>query len=84
MHDVVEDTDTDVDDLAGEFGAAIASLVDGVSKLDQIQFNTRAEAQAESRRDPEARREGWWRRTRGGEAGSGEPGYGKPTGDGAG
>ena len=43
-----------------------------------------AEAQAESRRDPEARREGWWRRTRGGEAGSGEPGYGKPTGDGAG
>lgn len=48
LHDVVEDTDTDVADLAEEFGAEIASLVDGVSKLDQIQFNTRAEAQAES------------------------------------
>ena len=48
LHDVVEDTDTDVADLAEEFGAEIASLVDGVSKLDQIQFNSRAEAQAES------------------------------------
>ena len=48
LHDVVEDTDTDVADLAQEFGAEIASLVDGVSKLDQIQFNSRAEAQAES------------------------------------
>ncbi len=48
LHDVVEDTDTDVSDLAEEFGSEIASLVDGVSKLDQIQFNTRAEAQAES------------------------------------
>ncbi|MEM7504883.1 MAG: bifunctional (p)ppGpp synthetase/guanosine-3',5'-bis(diphosphate) 3'-pyrophosphohydrolase [Pseudomonadota bacterium] len=48
LHDVVEDTDTDLADLAEEFGAEIASLVDGVSKLDQIQFNSRAEAQAES------------------------------------
>ena len=48
LHDVVEDTDISISDLESQFGAEIAALVDGVSKLDQIQFHSRAEAQAES------------------------------------
>ncbi len=48
LHDVVEDTDISIEDLKQEFGDEVAALVDGVSKLDQIQFRTRAEAQAES------------------------------------
>jgi RelA/SpoT family (p)ppGpp synthetase len=48
LHDVVEDTDTTLDDIEEQFGTEIATLVDGVSKLDQMQFNSRAEAQAES------------------------------------
>ena len=47
-HDVVEDTPTALADVEREFGAEIATLVDGVSKLDQMHFNSRAEAQAES------------------------------------
>ncbi len=48
LHDVVEDTDVTLDGLKEEFGEEVAALVDGVSKLDQIQFRSRAEAQAES------------------------------------
>lgn len=48
LHDVVEDTPTAVQTLEEKFGAEVAALVDGVSKLDQIQFVSRAEAQAES------------------------------------
>lgn len=48
LHDVVEDTEASLPELTEEFGAEIAALVDGVSKLDQIQFRSRAEAQAES------------------------------------
>ncbi|MEM8815495.1 MAG: bifunctional (p)ppGpp synthetase/guanosine-3',5'-bis(diphosphate) 3'-pyrophosphohydrolase [Pseudomonadota bacterium] len=48
LHDVVEDTDATLDDLSERFGEEVAALVDGVSKLDQIQFRSRAEAQAES------------------------------------
>jgi GTP pyrophosphokinase len=48
LHDVVEDTDVSLDDLKENFGEQVAALVDGVSKLDQIQFRSRAEAQAES------------------------------------
>jgi guanosine-3',5'-bis(diphosphate) 3'-pyrophosphohydrolase len=48
LHDVVEDTEIGVDDLQERFGSEIAALVDGVSKLEQMQFNSRAEAQAES------------------------------------
>lgn len=48
LHDVIEDTDINVADLQEQFGPEIAALVDGVSKLDQIQFDSRAEAQAES------------------------------------
>jgi RelA/SpoT family (p)ppGpp synthetase len=50
LHDVIEDTEISVTDLEERFGGEIASLVDGVSKLDQIQFDSRAEAQAESLR----------------------------------
>ncbi|MDH3552642.1 MAG: bifunctional (p)ppGpp synthetase/guanosine-3',5'-bis(diphosphate) 3'-pyrophosphohydrolase [Gammaproteobacteria bacterium] len=48
LHDVVEDTEASIKDIEAEFGAEVAALVDGVSKLDQIQFRSRAEAQAES------------------------------------
>jgi RelA/SpoT family (p)ppGpp synthetase len=48
LHDVVEDTSISISGLSAEFGAEVAALVDGVSKLDQIQFHSRAEAQAES------------------------------------
>lgn len=48
LHDVIEDTETAKDEIAERFGAEVAELVDGVSKLDQIQFRSRAEAQAES------------------------------------
>ena len=48
LHDVVEDTSASIADIEEKFGADVALLVDGVSKLDQIQFHSRAEAQAES------------------------------------
>ncbi|NOZ52686.1 MAG: bifunctional GTP diphosphokinase/guanosine-3',5'-bis pyrophosphate 3'-pyrophosphohydrolase [Gammaproteobacteria bacterium] len=48
LHDVIEDTPTAKDQLAKEFGEEIAELVDGVSKLTQVQFESRAEAQAEN------------------------------------
>ena len=48
LHDVIEDTPAAKDEIESEFGDEIAALVDGVTKLDQIQFRSRAEAQAES------------------------------------
>jgi guanosine-3',5'-bis(diphosphate) 3'-pyrophosphohydrolase len=48
LHDVVEDTPASITDIEEKFGADVALLVDGVSKLDQIEFHSRAEAQAES------------------------------------
>jgi RelA/SpoT family (p)ppGpp synthetase len=48
LHDVVEDTEASLGDIEAKFGTEVAQLVDGVSKLDQIQFRSRAEAQAES------------------------------------
>ncbi len=48
LHDVVEDTPASIADIEENFGAEAALLVDAVSKLDQIQFHSRAEAQAES------------------------------------
>ena len=48
LHDVIEDTPTPKDQLAARFGADVAELVDGVTKLDAIQFKNREEAQAES------------------------------------
>jgi GTP diphosphokinase / guanosine-3',5'-bis(diphosphate) 3'-diphosphatase len=48
LHDVIEDTPTPKDYLVERFGADVADLVDGVTKLDQIKFKSREEAQAES------------------------------------
>jgi RelA/SpoT family (p)ppGpp synthetase len=48
LHDVIEDTPTAKAEIASLFGQVVAELVDGVSKLDQIQFKNRQEAQAES------------------------------------
>jgi GTP pyrophosphokinase len=48
LHDVIEDTPTPKDVIVERFGADVAELVDGVTKLDQIKFKSRAEAQAES------------------------------------
>jgi guanosine-3',5'-bis(diphosphate) 3'-pyrophosphohydrolase len=48
LHDVIEDTPTPKDQLAERFGADVAELVDGVTKLDAVQFKNREEAQAES------------------------------------
>lgn len=50
LHDVIEDTETSREDLAERFGATVASLVEGVSKLDKLQFNSKEEAQAENYR----------------------------------
>lgn len=48
LHDVIEDTPTAKEQIATEFGADVAELVDGVSKLTQIKFESHAEAQAEN------------------------------------
>jgi len=48
LHDVIEDTPTAKEQIASEFGNDVAELVDGVSKLTQIEFETSAEAQAEN------------------------------------
>jgi len=48
LHDVIEDTGIDKVAIEGQFGETVANLVDGVSKLNQIEFSTRAEAQAEN------------------------------------
>ncbi|HQW09321.1 MAG TPA: RelA/SpoT family protein [Steroidobacteraceae bacterium] len=48
LHDVIEDTPIAKEDLAERFGPAVAGIVDGVTKLDQIRFKNREEAQAES------------------------------------
>ncbi|MFL1456158.1 RelA/SpoT family protein [Marinobacter sp. GN3S48] len=48
LHDVIEDTGIPKDALSDQFGEDVAELVDGVSKLTQIEFRSRAEAQAEN------------------------------------
>ncbi|WP_020405505.1 RelA/SpoT family protein [Hahella ganghwensis] len=48
LHDVIEDTGIPKDAISGQFGESIAELVDGVSKLTQIEFKSKAEAQAEN------------------------------------
>ena len=48
LHDVIEDTAISKKTLANQFGATVAELVDGVSKLTRIEFQSRAEQQAEN------------------------------------
>ncbi|TBR11193.1 MAG: bifunctional (p)ppGpp synthetase/guanosine-3',5'-bis(diphosphate) 3'-pyrophosphohydrolase [Lysobacter sp.] len=48
LHDTLEDTTLSHEQLVAEFGEAVAELVDGVTKLDKLQFRDRQEAAAES------------------------------------
>jgi len=48
LHDVIEDTPIAKADIARRFGDDVAEIVDGVTKLDQIRFKNREEAQAEN------------------------------------
>ena len=48
LHDVIEDTPTAREHVADSFGEEVATLVDGVSKLTHLDFDSRAEAQAAS------------------------------------
>ncbi|MET0871383.1 MAG: HD domain-containing protein, partial [Paeniglutamicibacter terrestris] len=45
LHDTVEDTDYSLETLTREFGEEIAKLVDGVTKLDKVQFGEAAQAE---------------------------------------
>jgi GTP pyrophosphokinase len=45
LHDTVEDTGLTLDDITKEFGAEVAHLVDGVTKLDKVKFGDAAEAE---------------------------------------
>jgi GTP diphosphokinase / guanosine-3',5'-bis(diphosphate) 3'-diphosphatase len=48
LHDTVEDTDATLEDIANKFGDSIAQMVDGVTKLNKLDFRTAEEAQAEN------------------------------------
>jgi len=48
LHDVIEDTPMLIEQIRSEFGAEVANIVNGVSKLDQLSFSNRGEAQVES------------------------------------
>jgi len=48
LHDVMEDADVTKSQISERFGSLVAELVDGVSKLDKIEFESQAHAQAEN------------------------------------
>ncbi len=50
LHDAVEDTDLTLDDVDAVFGSDVARIVDGVTKLDRIQFDSREAQQAATMR----------------------------------
>jgi GTP diphosphokinase / guanosine-3',5'-bis(diphosphate) 3'-diphosphatase len=50
LHDVVEDTETTIEEVRAEFGEEVARLVEGVTKLTRIHFQSREQAQAENYR----------------------------------
>ena len=48
LHDVVEDTTTTTEEIKHQFGSQVAELVDGLTKLDKIEFESASQAQAEN------------------------------------
>src|SRR5690606_32819677 len=50
LHDVVEDSSVSVEDIATEFGAEVATLVDGLTKISHLTFRSSAEEQSENYR----------------------------------
>ena len=48
LHDLIEDTDITYEDIKSKFGSEIADIVDGVTKLDKIKYNTTEEAKADA------------------------------------
>ncbi len=50
LHDTVEDTETEIEDIRAEFGVEIANLVEGVTKLTRVKFQSREHAEAENYR----------------------------------
>ena len=50
LHDTVEDTGVEIEEIRAEFGAEIAKLVEGVTKLTRVQFQSREHAEAENYR----------------------------------
>ncbi|MFM7068273.1 MAG: RelA/SpoT family protein [Actinomycetes bacterium] len=50
LHDAVEDTKLTTEELEGKFGSEVAAIVDGVTKLDRVHFDSREEQQAATMR----------------------------------
>ncbi len=48
LHDVIEDTEVDFEGIESQFGPAVATIVEGVSKLTHLEVESKAEAQAEN------------------------------------
>ena len=51
LHDVIEDTDTTVEEIEKEFGKEVAFIVKGVTKLEGYRFSSKEERDAESFRN---------------------------------
>jgi guanosine-3',5'-bis(diphosphate) 3'-pyrophosphohydrolase len=50
LHDAVEDTGITLDDITADFGPSVAAIVDGVTKLDRVSFDSKAAQQAATMR----------------------------------
>jgi GTP pyrophosphokinase len=50
LHDAVEDTGVEIDDISKQFGPHVAAIVDGVTKLDRLHFDSKEAQQAASMR----------------------------------
>ncbi|HET6809523.1 MAG TPA: bifunctional (p)ppGpp synthetase/guanosine-3',5'-bis(diphosphate) 3'-pyrophosphohydrolase [Acidimicrobiales bacterium] len=50
LHDAVEDTGIGVEELSGQFGPVVAAIVDGVTKLDRLRFDSKEAQQAATMR----------------------------------